>query len=164
MRGEDRLTGRSGRPVCGALSPAPFRRRPRLPRAEAAPLLRLPGGTVWRLRAVGAEMSLADSVYLGSGEVRPTRQIVLSGTTGRDGATVRWAIRREPVSPDAKAGVPETKEAPAPEAVVPLGPSDTAKPEAAEPEGTPGCEAGNSTKAPEPEQKRKPAEGADGGA
>ena len=53
---------------------------------------------------VGAEMSLADSVYLGSGEVQPTRQIVLSGTTGRDGATVRWAIRREPVSPEAEAG------------------------------------------------------------
>ncbi len=82
-------------------------------------VLRLPGGAVWRLRAVGAEMSLADSVYLGSGEVRPTQQIVLSGTTGRDGATVRWALRREPVSPDAKAGAPETKEAPAPEAVVP---------------------------------------------
>ena len=163
MRGEDRLTGRSDVPFA-----VRFHLHPSVAASLAAggsgAVLRLPGGAVWRLRAVGAEMSLADSVYLGSGEVRPTRQIVLSGTTGRDGATVRWAIRREPVSPDAKAGAPETKEAPAPEAVVPLGPSDTAKPEAAEPEGTPGCEAGNSTKAPEPEQKRKPAEGADGGA
>jgi uncharacterized heparinase superfamily protein len=59
-------------------------------------MLRLPGGAVWRLRAAGAELSLGESVYLGSGEPRKTQQVVLSGTTGLEGTVVRWAIRREP--------------------------------------------------------------------
>jgi uncharacterized heparinase superfamily protein len=67
-----------------------------LAEGDTAAQLRLPGGSVWRLRASGAELSLADSVYFGSGEMKPSRQIVLSGTTGPSGATVRWAIRREP--------------------------------------------------------------------
>ena len=53
---------------------------------------------MWRLRAAGAEMSLGESVYLGSGEAKKTQQVVLSGTTGPEGAVVRWAIRREPKS------------------------------------------------------------------
>ena len=51
--------------------------------------------TIW-LRAAGAEMSLGESVYLGSGEARKTQQVVLSGTVGAEGAAVRWALRREP--------------------------------------------------------------------
>jgi len=50
----------------------------------------------WRLRAAGAEISLGESVYLGSGEARKTQQVVLSGTVGAEGAAVRWALRREP--------------------------------------------------------------------
>src|SRR5579884_361669 len=95
LRGEDKVTGRSG---------ANFAMRFHLHPAVEASIaeggtsarLRLPGGTVWRLLANGAELTLADSVYFGSGEMKPTRQIVLSGTTGPSGATVRWAIRREP--------------------------------------------------------------------
>ena len=94
LRGEDKLTGRAG---------APFAVRFHLhPAVEASlaesggALLRLPSGAVWRLRAAGAEMSLGESVYLGSGELKKTQQVVLSGTTGAGGATVRWAIRREP--------------------------------------------------------------------
>ena len=44
-------------------------------------------------------MSLGESIYLGTGELRKTQQIVLSGTTGPSGATVRWALRREPNGP-----------------------------------------------------------------
>ena len=94
LRGEEKLTGRSG---------AAFAVRFHLhPAVEAALIedgggarLRLPSGAVWRLRAASAEISLGESVYLGSGEPRKTQQIVLSGTTGPSGATVRWAIRRE---------------------------------------------------------------------
>jgi uncharacterized heparinase superfamily protein len=100
LRGEDKLTGRSG---------AAFAVRFHLHPAVEASLsedgggarLRLPSGTQWRLRAAGAEMSLGESIYLGSGEPRKTQQIVLSGVTGASGATVRWAIRREPKLPDA---------------------------------------------------------------
>ncbi len=94
LRGEDKLTGRSG---------APFAVRFHLhPTVEAALIengggarLRLASGAVWRLRAAGAEMSLGESVYLGAGGPRKSEQIVLSGVTGPSGAAVRWAIRRE---------------------------------------------------------------------
>lgn len=58
-------------------------------------LLRLPGGTGWRLRAAGAKIDLAESIYFGSGGAKRTQQAVLSGRTDGDGATVKWALRRE---------------------------------------------------------------------
>jgi uncharacterized heparinase superfamily protein len=101
LRGEDKLTGRSG---------AAFALRFHLHPAVAASLmedaagavLRLPSGAVWRLRAAGADMSLGESIYLGAGEMQKTQQIVLSGSTGPAGATVRWALRREIMPPDEK--------------------------------------------------------------
>jgi uncharacterized heparinase superfamily protein len=95
LRGEDRLTG-----LPGATFAVRFHLHPSvqasLARDASAVLLRPPSGIVWRLRAAGAEMSLGESVYLGSGEARKTQQVVLSGTVPAGGATVRWAIRREP--------------------------------------------------------------------
>jgi uncharacterized heparinase superfamily protein len=95
LRGEDRLTG-----LPGAAFAVRFHLHPAvqasLARDANAALLRPPSGIVWRLRAAGAEMSLGESVYLGSGEARKTQQVVLSGTVPAGGATVRWAIRREP--------------------------------------------------------------------
>src|SRR5207237_855853 len=78
LRGEDKLTGRSG---------ASFALRFHLhPAVEAAlieegggALLKLPSGVQWRLRAAGAAMSLGESVYLGAGELRKTQQIVMIG-------------------------------------------------------------------------------------
>jgi uncharacterized heparinase superfamily protein len=98
LRGEDRLTGRSGTEfvVRFHLHPSVD---PTLMQDGSAVRLRLPSGLVWRLRAAGAEMSLADSIYLGSGELKTTQQVVLSGTTGTNGALVRWAIRREGRAP-----------------------------------------------------------------
>jgi uncharacterized heparinase superfamily protein len=98
LRGEDRLTGRAG---------VPFAVRFHLHPAVEASLvedgggarLYLASGVTWRLRAAGAEMSLGESIYLGSGEPRRTQQVVLTGTTGDAGATVRWALRREPNPP-----------------------------------------------------------------
>ena len=66
-------------------------------------------------------MSLGESIYLGAGELQKTQQVVLSGTTGSSGATVRWALRRETATPDDKPeATPEptaevTPEADAPE-------------------------------------------------
>ena len=103
LRGEDKLTGRSG---------APFAVRFHLhPAVEASliddgggALLRLASGARWRLFAAGAEMSLGESVYLGSGEPCKTQQVVLTGTTGPNGATVRWAIRRETTASEGRRG------------------------------------------------------------
>ncbi len=94
LRGEDRVTG-----LPGATFAVRFHLHPSVQASLAddakAALLRLPSGTVWWLRAAGAEMSLGESVYLGSGEARKTQQVVLSGTVPAGGAIVRWAIRRE---------------------------------------------------------------------
>lgn len=94
LRGEDTLTGAAG---------SGFAIRFHLhPRADAAldlagksVLIRLPSGDGWRLRAEGAVVSLAESVYMGEGAMQKTQQIVLDGHVGTNGATVRWAIRRE---------------------------------------------------------------------
>ena len=62
-------------------------------------LLRSPSGTGFRLRAQGAVMSLAESVYLGGGEPRKSQQVVLDGHVGSSGADVKWALRREGKKP-----------------------------------------------------------------
>jgi len=94
LRGEDRLIGRPG-----ANFAVRFHLHPSveasLAEGETVALLRMPSGSRWRLRAAGAEMSLGESIYLGSGEARKTQQVVLSGTAAPGGTTVRWAIRRE---------------------------------------------------------------------
>jgi uncharacterized heparinase superfamily protein len=94
LRGEDTLTGRPGASfvIRFHLHPAV---QVSLTQDGNAALLRLPSGLGWRLRAQGAQMSLADSVYLTREQQRKTQQIVLSGHVGTHGASVRWAIRRE---------------------------------------------------------------------
>jgi len=58
-------------------------------------LLRLPGGTGWRFRVSGGELSLEESVYLGRpGEVRRAEQIVVSGPVDNDGSTIKWAFAK----------------------------------------------------------------------
>jgi uncharacterized heparinase superfamily protein len=98
LRGEDKLIGRAGAAFAVRFHLHPAVQASLIAERGGA-LLRLPGGAVWRLRAAGAELSLGESIYLGSGELRKTQQIVLSGTTGPSGATVRWALRREPNAP-----------------------------------------------------------------
>ncbi len=90
IRGEDAVE---------AESPQPFALRFHLhPSVQAslqqdgeAVLMRLRSGGGWILRADGAALSLEESIYLGSGELRKTEQIVL---TGREGGPqhVKWAI------------------------------------------------------------------------
>jgi uncharacterized heparinase superfamily protein len=94
LRGEERLSGRPG-----AAFAVRFHLHPSVQASlvddETGALLRLPSGINWRMRATGAVMSLGESVYLGSGEVRKTQQVVLSGTAAPGGTTVRWALRCE---------------------------------------------------------------------
>lgn len=100
LRGEDTLE-----PVLGATPESrPFVVRFHLhPSVQASliqggtqALLRLPSGTGWRLRASGGVLELAESIYLGQGdEPRRTTQITVSGHSGPEGLTVKWALRRE---------------------------------------------------------------------
>ncbi|MBV9828445.1 MAG: heparinase II/III family protein [Alphaproteobacteria bacterium] len=94
LRGEEKLAGRAGTEFAVRFHLHPAVQASLIDESGGA-LLKLPSGATWRLRAAGAELSLGDSIYLGTGELRSTQQIVLSGTTGPGGATVRWALRRE---------------------------------------------------------------------
>ncbi len=56
-------------------------------------VLRLASGATWRFRAVGAAVSLEESVYLGAPQPRGSQQIVLTGS--QDGPRlVKWAINK----------------------------------------------------------------------
>ncbi len=94
LRGEERLSGRPG-----AAFAVRFHLHPSVQASlvedETAALLRLPSGIRWRMRAAGAQMSLGESIYLGSGGARKTQQVMLSGTAAPGGTTVRWALRCE---------------------------------------------------------------------
>jgi len=94
LRGEDRLDGPAGQgfAIRFHLHPAV---QVSLAQDGATALLRLASGVGWRLRAQGAVMSLAESIYLGGGEPRKSQQLVLDGHVGSEGATVKWALRRE---------------------------------------------------------------------
>ncbi|HVM78818.1 MAG TPA: heparinase II/III family protein [Stellaceae bacterium] len=94
LRGEDRLTGPAGQGFAVRFHLHP-QVQASLTQDGSAALLRLPSGAGWRLRAQGAVMSLAESVYLGGGDMKKTQQVVLQGHVGTQGATVKWAVRRE---------------------------------------------------------------------
>lgn len=98
LRGEDRVTGRAGQGFTIRFHLHP-QVQASLTQEGNAVLLRLPSGIGWRLRAQGAVMSLAEGIYLGSGEVRKSQQVMLDGHVGTAGATVKWALRRETKKP-----------------------------------------------------------------
>jgi uncharacterized heparinase superfamily protein len=94
LRGEDRLSGKPGQNFAIRFHLHP-QVQASLTQDGSAALLRLASGVGWRLRAQGAVLSLAESIYLGTGEIRKTQQVVLQGHVGTQGATVKWAVRRE---------------------------------------------------------------------
>jgi uncharacterized heparinase superfamily protein len=94
LRGEDRLSGRAGQGFAIRFHLHPEVEASLTADANAV-LLRGASGVAWRLRAQGAVISLAESIYAGSGEIRKAQQVVLDGHVGTAGATVKWAVRRE---------------------------------------------------------------------
>jgi uncharacterized heparinase superfamily protein len=95
VRGEDRLEGPGGHPFAVRFHLHPGVQASLIQNGSAV-LLRLPSGSGWRMRASGAAIALADSLYAGGpGPPRRTQQIVLSGTTAEGGTVVKWALRRE---------------------------------------------------------------------
>lgn len=101
LRGEDLFLGPDGKPVA-----QPDKRfiirfhlhptvKATLAQSGQAVLMRLPSGRGWRLRAAGAGIGLAESIYLGEeGRQRRTEQIVLVGQVPVEGAAVKWALTR----------------------------------------------------------------------
>jgi uncharacterized heparinase superfamily protein len=99
LRGEDRLTGRSGQGFAIRFHLHPSVQAS-LTQDGNAVLLRLPGGAGWRLRMQGAVLSIGESIYVTAGGTKKTRQIVLDGHVGSNGAIVKWALRREARKPN----------------------------------------------------------------
>jgi len=101
LRGEDTFVGPDGKLVSVPdkrfivrfhLHPAV---KATLAQSGQAVLMRLPSGRGWRLRASGAGIGLAESIYLGEeGRLRRTEQIVLVGQVPAEGASVKWALTR----------------------------------------------------------------------
>jgi uncharacterized heparinase superfamily protein len=101
LRGEDMLNGPDGRKVTvhDRRFIVRFHLHPTvkatLAQSGQAVLMRLPSGRGWRLRASGAGVGLAESIYLGEdGRHRRTEQIVLVGQIPAEGAAVKWALTR----------------------------------------------------------------------
>ncbi|MBV8391726.1 MAG: heparinase II/III family protein, partial [Alphaproteobacteria bacterium] len=101
LRGEDMFSGPEGKPVTVPdkrfiirfhLHPAV---KATLAQSGQAVLMRLPSGRGWRLRASGAGVGLAESIYLGEeGRQRRTEQIVLVGQVPAEGVSIKWALTR----------------------------------------------------------------------
>jgi uncharacterized heparinase superfamily protein len=61
-----------------------------------AALLKLASGIGWRLRVMGGDLALGDSIYLGKrGEMKRAQQIMISGPVGDGETLIRWSFRRE---------------------------------------------------------------------
>lgn len=95
LRGEDLLEGRRGRSF-----QIRFHLHPDIDVAvandAASATLRTASGVAWRFLAVGGAIALEDSTYLGAtDQPRKSRQLVISGTTHKDGARIKWALRQE---------------------------------------------------------------------
>ena len=94
LRGEDCLSGPGGTGFTVRFHLHPDV-RVSLVGEGAGALLRLPDGAGWRLRAAGAAMRIAESVYLGRrNEVRRSEQVILSGPLTGGTTIVKWALSR----------------------------------------------------------------------
>jgi len=101
LRGEDMFAGPENKPVTSPdkrfivrfhLHPSV---KATLAQSGQAVLMRLPSGRGWRLRASGAGIGLAESIYLGEdGRQRRTEQIVLVGQVPAEGIAIKWALTR----------------------------------------------------------------------
>lgn len=57
-------------------------------------LLKLPNGDGWRFRCGGGTLSIEESVYLGTGSVRRTEQLVVTGTVKDEPAEIAWIFEQ----------------------------------------------------------------------
>jgi uncharacterized heparinase superfamily protein len=98
LRGEDRLEPAAGSNSAGRGFAIRFHLHPEIQASATSGgsvLLRLKSGLFWRFHAAGAAVNLAESVYLGTGALRRSQQVILSGFAGPEGISVKWAMRRE---------------------------------------------------------------------
>lgn len=94
LRGEDTLSGKSGRKFAARFHLHPGVRASLVQDGHAV-LLRLPGGEGWRFRAQGGVIALQESVYLGAGDrIKRSQQIVVSAATAEGETAIKWMFAR----------------------------------------------------------------------
>ncbi|MFP4313027.1 MAG: hypothetical protein ACLFR0_01760 [Alphaproteobacteria bacterium] len=49
----------------------------------------------WRFHHSGGSLALENSVYLGGGDIRKTKQLVIYGQMCGEHAQIKWALQRE---------------------------------------------------------------------
>jgi len=95
LMGEDVLTGTGGNAFALRFHLHPQVQASITQNGQAA-LLKLPGGSGWRMRIQGADIALAESIYMGQrGHVRRSQQLVVLGMIDSDTTTVKWAFQKE---------------------------------------------------------------------
>jgi uncharacterized heparinase superfamily protein len=101
LRGEDLLVPtRDGAPGAPHRFCVRFHLHPKVQASLAqdgtAALLKLASGIGWRLRVLGGDLALGDSIYLGKrGEMKRAQQIMISGPLSDGETLIRWSFRRE---------------------------------------------------------------------
>jgi uncharacterized heparinase superfamily protein len=95
LRGEDLVVGEKPRQFAVRFHLHPDVQASLAQNRQGA-LVRLNGGAGYRMRVVGGEVSLDDSVYLGRrGQIRKTQQIVVTVAEPTGADSVKWIIARE---------------------------------------------------------------------
>jgi uncharacterized heparinase superfamily protein len=97
LTGADRLAANNGTVAGRVPFAARFHIHPdvRVSRLEGGGiLLKLPNGEGWRFRCGGGELSVEESVYLGSGQVRRTEQLVITGNVRDAAAEIAWVFEQ----------------------------------------------------------------------
>jgi uncharacterized heparinase superfamily protein len=95
LMGEDMLTGTGGNAFALRFHLHPAVNASITQNGQAA-LLKLPGGSGWRMRIQGADIALAESIYMGQrGQVRRSQQLVVLGMIDSDSTVVKWAFQKE---------------------------------------------------------------------
>lgn len=95
LMGEDMLNGTGGNSFALRFHLHPQVQASITQNGQAA-LLKLPSGSGWRMRIQGADIALAESIYMGQrGQVRRSQQLVVLGMIDSDSTTVKWAFQKE---------------------------------------------------------------------
>lgn len=93
--GEDHLIGKGGNSFALRFHLHPLVQATVTQNGQAA-LIKLPGGSGWRMRVQGGDLTLAEGIHIGvGGQVRRTQQLMVMGTIESNQTELKWLIQRE---------------------------------------------------------------------
>lgn len=93
--GEDHLIGKGGNSYALRFHLHPSVQATVTQNGQTA-LIKLPGGSGWRMRMQGGDLTLAEGIHIGlGGQVRRTQQLLVMGTIESNQTELKWLIQRE---------------------------------------------------------------------